>query len=166
MSDGAISPEGTRAFAKAAYLRNFPINTGEGGLTSNFLSTMHATACKQEYLEVKKGTIFARTVYRIMCRITNREIALRLYRKMVVRQKDRGTFVFDSDTLAFFRIDWSAPLKYFPKEIPEGVPDIVFQMGSGLYGVRDEEGKFDEERYVKVISFCRMTEIKLAQGAK
>ncbi len=35
-----------------------------------------------------------------------------------------------------------------------------------LYGVRDDEGLFDEERYKKVLSFCRMTEVKLAQGAK
>lgn len=39
MSDGAISPEGTRAFSKGAYLGKFPINTGEGSLTSNFLYT-------------------------------------------------------------------------------------------------------------------------------
>ena len=166
MSDGAISPEGTRAFAKGAYRANFPINTGEGGLTSNFLSTLHCTDCNRDYLEIKKGTIFARSVYHIMCRATNREIALRVYRKMVVRQKDRGTFIFDSDTLEFFRIDWSTPREYFPTEVPPGVPDIVFQMGSGLYGVRDKKGNFDEERYAKAISFCRMTEIKLAQGAK
>jgi len=166
MSDGAISPEGTRAFARAAHLGHFPINTGEGGLTSNFLSTLHATACRQDYLELKKGTMIARMVYRSMCGLTNKEIALRLYRKMVVRQKDRGTFIFDSDTLAFFRINWKAPLELFPKKVPEGVPDIIFQMGSGLYGVRDNEGNFDEERYARVISFCRMTEIKLAQGAK
>jgi len=36
MSDGAISPEGTRAFVKGAYMGNFPINTGEGSLTTNF----------------------------------------------------------------------------------------------------------------------------------
>jgi glutamate synthase domain-containing protein 2 len=39
-------------------------------------------------------------------------------------------------------------------------------MGSGLYGVRDEEGNFDPDRYEKVMRFCRMTEVKLAQGAK
>ena len=39
-------------------------------------------------------------------------------------------------------------------------------MGSGLYGVRHHDGTFDEERYKKVMRFCRMTEVKLAQGAK
>ena len=166
MSDGAISPEGTRAFARGAYLGGFPINTGEGGLTSNFLSTLHCMDCNHAYLEIRKGTIFARFIYRAMCILTNKEIAQRVYRKMVVRQKDRGTFIFDPDILAFFRIDWDTPLSNFPLEIPHGVPDIVFQMGSGLYGVRDSDGNFDEERYVKVLRFCRMTEIKLAQGAK
>ncbi len=39
-------------------------------------------------------------------------------------------------------------------------------MSSGLYGARDVEGNFDPVRYQKVMSFCRMTEIKIAQGAK
>jgi hypothetical protein len=39
MSDGAISPEATQAFAKGAYLGKFPINTGEGSLTTNFITT-------------------------------------------------------------------------------------------------------------------------------
>lgn len=166
MSDGAISPEGTRAFAKGAFLGEFPINTGEGGLTSNFLSTLHCADCNRDYLEIKRGTFFARAVYKLMCKVTNKEIAQRVYRKMVVRQKDRGTFIFDSRILAFFRIDWNSRIANFPLEVPQGVPDIVFQMGSGLYGVRDKDGEFDEERYAKVLRFCRMTEIKIAQGAK
>jgi glutamate synthase domain-containing protein 2 len=166
MSDGAISPEGTRAFAKGAYRGNFPINTGEGGLTSNFLSTLHCTDCSREYLEFREGTWFAKSVFMIMKLLTNKEIAQRVYRKMVVRQKDRGTFIFDNIKLTYFRINWSVSSEYFPKSVPDGVPDIVFQMGSGLYGVRDGQGNFDEIRYKKVMSFCRMTEIKLAQGAK
>ena len=50
--------------------------------------------------------------------------------------------------------------------VTKAIPDITFQMGSGLYGVRDKKGNFDEERYEKVMRFCRMTEVKLAQGAK
>jgi len=34
MSDGAISPEATRAFSQGAFIGNFPINTGECSLTS------------------------------------------------------------------------------------------------------------------------------------
>lgn len=166
MSDGAISPEGTRAFAKGAALAHFPINTGEGGLTSNFLSTLRCTDCNASYLEFRKGTWFAKSVYRLFCFVTNPEVAQRIYRKMVVRQKDRGTFIFDDKGLVFFRIDYNGRLEDFPKDVPQGVPDIVFQMGSGLYGVRKDDGSFDEERYQKVMRFCRMTEIKIAQGAK
>ncbi len=64
------------------------------------------------------------------------------------------------------RIDWEAPLEVFPESVPDDLPDIIFQMGSGLYGVRDHEGKFDDLRYRKVMRFARMTEIKMAQGAK
>ncbi len=166
MSDGAISPEGTRAFSIGAFKGRFPINTGEGGLTSNFLAPLNIAECKIHYLEIKKGTWFAKTVYKIIRFLTNKEVSQRVYKKMVVRQKDRGTFIFDNKKLLYFRIDWNKKLEKFPMSIPEGVPDIIFQMGSGLYGVRDDEGKFDPVRYQKVMRFCRMTEVKLAQGAK
>lgn len=167
MSDGAISPEGTRAFSIGAYKGEFPINTGEGGLTSNFLATLNVEDCNcTEYLEIKKGTWFAKSVYKILRFLTNKEVSQRVYRKMIVRQKDKGSFIFDNIKMVYFRIDWTKEMKYFPTEVPSTVADITFQMGSGLYGVRDNEGKFDEERYKKVLSFCRMTEVKLAQGAK
>jgi len=166
MSDGAISPEGTRAFAKGAFLGNFPINTGEGGLTSNFLSTLPYEGDDAAYLQRKQGTWFGKFVYKVMKLVTNKEVAERVYRKMLVRQNDRGSFIFDGKKLLFFRIDWSKPLALFPQEVPSGVPDITFQMGSGLYGVRNAEGGFDRERYQKVMRFCRMSEVKLAQGAK
>ena len=166
MSDGSISPEGTRAFARGAHNGHFPINTGEGGLTSNFLATLNMCDCDNVYLDSKEGTWFAKGVYKIMNIFTNREVSQRLYRRMVVRQKDRGSFIFDRSQLSYFRIDWNKPLSVFPQELPNGLPDITFQMGSGLYGVRDAEGHFDEERYKKVMRFCRMTEVKLAQGAK
>ena len=56
MSDGAISPEGTRAFTRGAYEANFPINTGEGSLTSNFLITHNNYDMK--YMEVVYGSKF------------------------------------------------------------------------------------------------------------
>ncbi|MCW8821828.1 MAG: glutamate synthase-related protein, partial [Sulfurovum sp.] len=56
MSDGSISPEGTRAFARGAFNGHFPINTGEGGLTSNFLATLNLKDCDSAYLESKEGT--------------------------------------------------------------------------------------------------------------
>ncbi len=167
MSDGAISPEGTQAFSQGAYKAKFPINTGEGGLTSNFLKTHeYAVDGENTYLEKKEGTWFAKSVYTLIKIFFNKSIAVRAYRSMVIRNSEKETYVFDADTKLFHRIDWTKPLSNFPKELPKDIPDIVFQMGSGLYGVKDNEGNFDELRYQKVMRFCKMTEIKMAQGAK
>jgi len=167
MSDGAISPEGTRAFSIGAYKGKFPINTGEGGLTSNFLASLNVEDCDNtDFLEIRKGTLFAKSAYKVLRFFTNKEVSQRVYRKMIVRQKDRGSFIFDNIRLLYFRIDWTKNIEYFPQDVLRSIQDITFQMGSGLYGVRDHEGNFDAIRYQKVMRFCRMTEIKLAQGAK
>jgi glutamate synthase domain-containing protein 2 len=50
----------------------------------------------------------------------------------------------------------------------EGGADIVFQIGTAKYGVRDDEGRLDEGKLAEVASDprIRMFEIKLSQGAK
>ena len=166
MSDGAISPEGTRAFTKGAYLGNFPINTGEGSLTSNFLYTHKFDESNRDYLDIKKGTLFAKTIYKIIKFFSTKRIAKNIYSNIIIRTHDSESYLFDEENLLCYRINWSAKLEAFPKEIPTDIPDIIFQMGSGLYGVRDKSGRFDENRYKKTMTFCKMTEIKMAQGAK
>ena len=168
MSDGAISPEGTQAFAQGAYYGNFPINTGEGGLTSNFLKSHQCSINPHHnrYLKMKEGTLFSKSIYTLTKFIFNPYIALNLYRDMVIRDKEAETYTFDASKKIFYRIDWSQPLSSFPQEPLEDIPDITFQMGSGMYGVKDKEGRFDELRYQKVMKFCKMSEIKIAQGAK
>lgn len=168
MSDGAISPEGTQAFAQGAYYSNFPINTGEGGLTSNFLKTHKypVDGSNNAYLERKEGTWFAKSIFTLVNMVLNKAIATNIYRAMVVRNKEKETYTLDADSKIFHRVDWSQPLEKFPKEPLKDIPDITFQMGSGLYGVKGLDGKFDEQRYQKVMRFCKMTEIKMAQGAK
>ncbi|CAG5069517.1 hypothetical protein DYBT9623_02253 [Dyadobacter sp. CECT 9623] len=47
--------------------------------------------------------------------------------------------------------------------------DVVFNMGTSYFGVRDHEGNFVMEKLVKMTSqnpFVRMIELKLSQGAK
>jgi glutamate synthase domain-containing protein 2 len=46
--------------------------------------------------------------------------------------------------------------------------DIVWQVGTGLFGCRDDEGNFDESRFQKTATLpqVKMIEIKLSQGAK
>ena len=50
----------------------------------------------------------------------------------------------------------------------EGGPDIVFQIGTAKYGVRDANGKLDLEKLRKIAAHeqVKMFEIKLSQGAK
>ncbi|MEO9653565.1 FMN-binding glutamate synthase family protein [Marinomonas sp.] len=50
----------------------------------------------------------------------------------------------------------------------EGGGDIVFQIGTAKYGVRNAEGLLDDERLIKIAQHenVRMFEIKMSQGAK
>ena len=50
----------------------------------------------------------------------------------------------------------------------EGGCDIVFQIGTAKYGVRDSEGRLDEARLREIAAHpdVRMIELKLSQGAK
>ena len=164
MSDGAISPEGTKAFAIGAYNGKFPINTGEGGLTTNFLITHQSYS--HEYMEVVKLSAWQEKFYFLLRTMFNRYFAIDTLRNMVLDKGVADTYNFDYKDICFYRVDWTTSLDKFPKKIPVDVPDIILQMGSGLYGVRDKNGDFDEVRYQKVMRFCVMTEIKLAQGAK
>lgn len=46
--------------------------------------------------------------------------------------------------------------------------DIIFQIGPGLFGVRDKAGNFDEDEFIEKskIEQVKAFELKLAQGAK
>ncbi|NVJ53955.1 MAG: FMN-binding glutamate synthase family protein [Campylobacteraceae bacterium] len=165
MSDGSISPEGTRAFVRGAFMGDFPINSGEGGLTSNFFVT-HQNY-DEKYMEIVNGTVFQKKMKDVVLKLFNGALAADAYRKLVFKDnKEAETYVFDARTQVFHRPNWEAPLDVFPEDVPEDMPDIILQVSSGLYSVRTKDGKFDPERYQKVMRFCRMTEIKIAQGAK
>jgi len=165
MSDGSISPEGTRAFVKGAYEGGFPINTGEGSVTSNFFITH--LKYTSDYMKIVEGTPFAKKVNSIVQFLFNGALAADVYRKLVFgKDPEAETYVFDLPAKLFHRVNWDAPIEKFPLEIPSDMPDVIFQISSGLYGARDKNGKFDPIRYEKVMRFCRMTEIKIAQGAK
>ena len=166
MSDGSVSPEATRAFTKGAYLGRFPINTGEGSLTTNFFYTHQCDPREHQWFEYYEGTLFAKGVYYIFNLFFNKEAAVNLYRSLILPKKEAETFLFDKNHMVCFRVNWSRPIASFPTTVPKDLPDIIFQIGSGMYGVKNSEGEFDEDRYVKVMQFCKMTEIKLAQGAK
>ncbi len=165
MSDGSISPEGTRAFVYGAKEGNFPINSGEGGLTTNFFVS-HSNY-DTRYMKEVKGTPFEEKIFKACKILFNVPVAIDFYRKIIFRKDPLAdTYVFNKEKECFYRPNWDAPLDVFPKNVPDDMPDIILQISSGFYGVRDKEGNFDIERYKKQMSFCRMTEIKIAQGAK
>ncbi len=165
MSDGSISPEGTRAFVRGAFMGNFNINTGEGGLTSNFFTT-HVNY-DESYMTIYEGSDKQKLIKKFIRKMFNGSMAANAYLKMILgNDPEIETYTFDEKTKRIHRVNWNAPLEAFPKEVPTDMPDITFQMSSGLYGARDIDGNFDPIRYQKVMSFCKMTEIKIAQGAK
>ncbi len=50
----------------------------------------------------------------------------------------------------------------------EGGADLVFQIGTAKYGVRDQTGALDDDKLAKIAAYerVRMFEVKLSQGAK
>jgi len=166
MSDGALSPEAVRAFSLGGVKGGFTVNTGEGGLTSNHLYTHRPDLDNCGYLEIIQTTWLAEFVFKIGAALFNRAVALKWYRNILLNKATQNTYIYDTKSHVLFRINWSAPLETFPEEVPQDLPNMTFQMSSGLYGVRDGEGKFDPLRYEKLMRFCNMTEIKIAQGAK
>ena len=50
----------------------------------------------------------------------------------------------------------------------QGGGDLVWELGSGYFGCRTDEGKFDPEKFAKqaVLPNVKMIEIKMSQGAK
>ena len=166
MSDGALSPEAIRAFSIAGANSGLTINTGEGSLTSNHLFTHKPDPKNAKYLEIVKSTFFANIIFKLGDFFFNRAIAMKWYRTVLLNKKTQNTYIYDTASHLLFRVKWSANIEDFPKEVPRDIPNMIFQMSSGLYGVRNDNGKFDELRYQKVMKFCRMTEIKIAQGAK
>jgi len=166
MSDGALSPEAVRAFSIAGANSGLTVNTGEGSLTSNHLFTHKPDLNNAKYLEIVKSTPLADFAFSVGDKLFNRAIALKWYRTILLNKKTQNTYIYDTPSHVLFRVKWSANIEDFPAEVPKDIPNMIFQMSSGLYGVRDDMGKFDELRYQKVMKFCRMTEIKIAQGAK
>ncbi|MCK9453815.1 MAG: FMN-binding glutamate synthase family protein [Sulfurimonas sp.] len=166
MSDGALSPEAVRAFSIAGAATNLTINTGEGSLTSNHLFTHKPDLKNCQYLEIVKSTMLSEIVFKVLNKLFNAALALKAYRTILLNKKTQNTYIYDKASHVLFRVNWSAPIESFPQEVPNDIPNMIFQMSSALYGVRDKDGKFDELRYQKAMKFCRMTEIKIAQGAK
>ena len=81
MSDGSISPEGTRAFVKGAFFGHFPINSGEGGVTSNFFVT-HENY-NSNYMTIVEGNSFQKAIKKFFDIFFNGAVSADVYRKLV-----------------------------------------------------------------------------------
>lgn len=138
MSDGALSPEAVRAFSIAGARTNLTINTGEGSLTSNHLFTHKPNLDDCEYLEIVKSTPEAEFLFKLGDFFFNKAVALKWYRTTLLHKKTQNTYIYDTTSHVLFRVNWDAPIKAFPKEVPNDIPNTIFQMSSGLYGVRNK----------------------------
>jgi hypothetical protein len=124
----------------------------------------------KQYFKYKKIYFPAVWIYKILpgIRLKNRWIEF-LGNIIKPSMGDRDLFLLCKKHRVFYTIDREQPLDVFPK--PEDLDDsfghIIFQVGSGLYGLRkvssDGGVEIDRERFQKVASFVRAIEIKLAQ---
>jgi len=166
LSDGSLSPEAIRAFSIAGHNTGLTVNTGEGSLTSNHLFTLKPDLDDCDYLDIIPSTPYTELAYKIGVFFFNARVALKWYRSILLHKRTQNTYIYDKASHVLFRVNWDAALESFPKTVPDSIGNIIFQMSSGLYGVRADDGTFDETKYQKVMKFCTMTEIKIAQGAK
>jgi hypothetical protein len=119
MSDGSISPEGTRAFVQGAFIGTFPINSGEGGLTSNFFTT-HKNY-DEFYMKIVKGNSFQKKIRKLTRFFFNDVMATEVYRKLVFKNDlESETYILDKEKEQFYRPNWDSPLELFPKNVPSG----------------------------------------------
>ncbi len=172
MSLGSIAFEATSAMAMAACEAHAPFNTGEWWLSIHHIPWVKYSP-EKKYLSTKNIPKRTKWVYTLLpgARLKNRWIEW-CGDHFESEKWDRDLFLFDKEQRLFYKINRDAPLDDFPKpeELNESFGQLILQVGSGLYGLREkrEDGKIviDWERYQKVTSFVRAVEIKLAQWAK
>ena len=170
MSLGAISFEATTAMASACANSKVAFNTGEGGFSIHHIPNVKFNF--QPYFKYKKVPKIFKIIHYILPFKRLKNNFVDLLGKFYCEKDKRDLYLFNQDHFLFYSIDWNKDLKYFPKpeELDDSFGQIIFQIGSGLYGLHkiDENGKstIDFDRYKKITSFCRGIDIKLAQGAK
>ncbi|MDA3129968.1 glutamate synthase-related protein [Aliibacillus thermotolerans] len=145
MSYGALSKSAVKALAQGVAISGGSfMNTGEGGISPYHLSRV--------YEVVKEPS----------------EPLDRQERKLVEFMKEHPN-ASNFDIEERFGKDALKDVKRFVQAgvFREKTADLIFQVGSGLFGAR-ENGKYSEERFLKNAGRkeVKAIEIKLAQGAK
>lgn len=173
MSLWSLGFEATSAMAKACVLAGAAFNTWEGGLSVHHIPHVPFSYDKK-FFRFKSLPKWTKIVYNLIpwIRLKNRWIE-RCGNYFSPELGDRDLFLFDTKYRLFYTIDRDAPLEVFPKpgELGPEYGQIIWQIWSGLYGLRHGEYSsdnplLDRDRFAKVASFVRAIEIKLAQGAK
>ena len=112
---------------------------------SDFRVTIGGPACKQPY----EASIFNISAMSFGALSSNAILALNSGAK-------KGGFAHDTGEGGISRYH------------REGGGDLIYEIGSGYYGCRDDDGRFDPEKYRKqaLNPQVKMIELKLSQGAK
>jgi len=179
MSLGSIGLEATEAMAAACVDAGAAFNTGEGALSIHHLPRVPFSK-KHKWMKWHQVPTFWKALYAITPGQRLKNYLIDFFGWMVLPKQKvdgkkysmRDLYLFDEKAFVFYTIDWDADVKDFPtpEQLTEEYGDIIFQVGSGMYGLRkktqDGSFEFNFDRFQKIASFCRAVEIKLAQGAK
>ena len=171
MSLGALGFEATAAMAAACADAHAPFNTGEGGFSVHHIPRVKFSK-NRKFFKYKAVPTLLKPLYWLAFGARTKTYVIDFFGWLFLPKEMRDLYLFDKDAFVFYTVDWEADIKHFPtpKDLTPEFGQVIFQVGSGLYGLRKhtEDGsiEFDWDRFAKVSSFCRAIEIKLAQGAK
>lgn len=78
------------------------------------------------------------SLYKIIPGIRLKNRYLDLLKNTKIADNKSDLYLFCKEKYVFYTIDWSADIKHFPKpgELTDEFGHIIFQIGSGLYGLR------------------------------
>ncbi len=179
MSLGSIGFEATESMSMACVDSGAAFNTGEGALSIHHLPRVKYSK-KYKWMKAVQVSKLLKPLYILAPGMRMKNHVVDFFGWLVIPREKvggkkhsmRDLFLFDVDHFLFYSIDWDAPIENFPKpeELSDDFGHIIFQVGSGMYGMRkktaDGSFEFNFDRFQKISSFSRAVEIKLAQGAK
>lgn len=145
MSYGALSKSAVKALAQGVAISGGSfMNTGEGSISSYHLSRIYEVV---EGIEPEKE--LKNRIYHYVKEKPNSS-SYRLKEKF----GEKGLETVEKMVKKGYLIEKSA--------------DLIFQVGSGLYGARDDDGNYSESCFLKnaLKPEVKAIEIKMAQGAK
>lgn len=144
MSYGALSKSAVKALSQGVAISGGAfMNTGEGGISPYHLSKVYEIIKPYE---------------------TNDKFERRIYKFI-----DDHIYASNFDLEEKFGPEYKKVIEKFKQEgiVLEKSADLIFQVGSGLFGARKND-RYDEETFLKnaLREEVKAIEIKLAQGAK